>query len=427
MPIVIDDFYDRISKTLFFINTVELGGVETFFLRLAKHTFDNSGNKLNVLAMSRRANNLELLESYKKFCNLYYLDELCHFGVIAKKLPARIVSLLPQSKHLVCERISKFETFHVIDEISLVTAYRLNLFFSKRRPISVGVYHSKLFTWGERTDGRYFYTLPKEIFSEVIPRGNIIFFNNASKRVSEEYFNQSFSDSPVIPIGVIDSGFSESKSGFYKKGKIVSIGRLVEFKTYNENIIRAMADLRHVVELEYFIYGSGPNQKYLEDLVLELELTGKVHFMGNINHSNFKAVLKDCWLFTGSGTALIEAAALGIPCLVGVESSSSTSGFFNSKCGPDYNEYCSDTCTEQYSDCIKLLYSNSHNFWVGLGLEALDGARLFDVKNFIGKFSCCFQSEVNSSFRFNYTNYLFSCFFYLFKKFSSGNTRDRLV
>jgi 1,2-diacylglycerol 3-alpha-glucosyltransferase len=168
----------------------------------------------------------------------------------------------------------------------------------------------------------------------------VVFFNEISRNNYAEFFSKDFSVSSIVPIG-IDLPSSEKNAFNCESFRIVSIGSLVDFKTYNEHIIRSLPSLiKSVPYLHYDIYGTGPQENFLKDLATKLGVEGVVRFHGEIEYSRLPNALDNSALFVGSGTALIEAAAMGVPALIGIESikTSDTYGFISDIDGFSYNE-----------------------------------------------------------------------------------------
>jgi 1,2-diacylglycerol 3-alpha-glucosyltransferase len=347
--------------------------------------------------MSKRSNNEELLNEFNFYCDLLYLHEFCFLGCLfsSKKLSPRVVSLLPLSNKKIIKTLN-IRYIHVIDEITLVTACRFRDILTTPPVISVGVYHSKLFTWGNSFDSRYFYSHPKKIFSSFLPSDNILFFNQASLDIAISYFKKSFPNSPVIPIGVVDNIKPLPDERPFIKGKIVSVGRLVEFKSYNENVIRAIYELKEQCALDYYIYGDGPNEKNLKKLVSKLGLKEKVHFMG-------------------SGTSIVEASALGVPSLVGVESSDKTVGMFGEISGFDYNEL-TEACVHSYSSYILKLYRDNRYLKRSSAL-GIKKSRYFSMRESVRSIANANSENwfANSGKTINFERYFFSVILGLLK------------
>jgi glycosyltransferase involved in cell wall biosynthesis len=120
------------------------------------------------------------------------------------------------------------------------------------------------------------------------------------------------------------SGFlqlrGENRSGdpFYSGVHLFSAGRLLHWKGFHL-ALRAIAQLRDSVRLEYSIFGTGPERKRLERLANELQIADRVHFYDSIPReellekmSGFAAMLHPS-LHDSGGFACLEAMAAGCP------------------------------------------------------------------------------------------------------------------
>ncbi len=79
--------------------------------------------------------------------------------------------------------------------------------------------------------------------------------------------------------------------------KILSVGRLIEFKGF-QHLIEAMAELqRRGVEAELEIIGEGPWRRLLEGKIADLNLDGKVRLLGVQSQDQIKQKLQECQVF----------------------------------------------------------------------------------------------------------------------------------
>jgi len=197
----------------------------------------------------------------------------------------------------------------------------------------------------------------------VIPDENIIFFNEYNRATYSKFFARSYSNSVILPIGIILPKTVGEIRRSYVNGKLVSIGNLVKFKTYNEHVIRVVADLiGDYPELTYDIYGEGDQYEVLQKLAIELGLLSVVSFKGRIPYDQFSTAVTSSMAFIGSGTALVEAAALAVPSVVGIESidEPKTYGFLSDISGFSYNEKIDGVpLVEIKSLIVQLLTSSS--------------------------------------------------------------------
>ena len=122
----------------------------------------------------------------------------------------------------------------------------------------------------------------------------------------------------VIPNPLITNNLPAQFHGQREK-RIVSVGRLVAQKNH-ELLIKAFAAV-HPMYPDYTleIYGDGPLKEKLFQLVDDMNLAGCVILRGNVNdvfkHTINAAVFVMSSNFEGMPNALIEAMALGLPCI----------------------------------------------------------------------------------------------------------------
>jgi glycosyltransferase involved in cell wall biosynthesis len=99
---------------------------------------------------------------------------------------------------------------------------------------------------------------------------------------------------------------------------VFSAGRLLHWKGVHLALC-AIAQIRDSVQLEYSIFGNGPERKRLERLAKELQISDRVHFHNSIPRdellekmSSFDAMLHPS-LHDSGGFACLEAMAAGCP------------------------------------------------------------------------------------------------------------------
>ena len=96
--------------------------------------------------------------------------------------------------------------------------------------------------------------------------------------------------------------------------RIVSVGRLDDYKTYNIymiEIVRRLVD--RGIDVQYEIYGEGPYRAKIEEEIEKHHLEERVLLRGYLAYKDFPKALQTAYCFVGMGTAAIEAAAAGVP------------------------------------------------------------------------------------------------------------------
>ena len=97
---------------------------------------------------------------------------------------------------------------------------------------------------------------------------------------------------------------------------LVTTSRLVH-KNAVDDVIRALPRLPENVS--FLIYGIGPDEEKLRALAMELKVSSRARFMGQIGHAEMPLMLAACDVFIrpsrseGMGNSFVEAMAAGLP------------------------------------------------------------------------------------------------------------------
>jgi 1,2-diacylglycerol 3-alpha-glucosyltransferase len=185
--------------------------------------------------------------------------------------------------------------------------------------------------------------------------------------------------------------------------RIVSIGNLEGFKTYNRHMITVVAELQERVPLiAYDIYGCGPLEGELRQYAADLKVDNRVHFRGYMEYSKFREIIADCDLFVGSGTALVEAAAAGRPALIGIESIEipETYGYLSDAEGFSYNEMRPGAKLIPIAPLVEKLLSDSEH-WANVANACEYKAHEFSIQRTIEGFDKLFHAAKHQPVRLN--------------------------
>ncbi len=244
--------------------------------------------------------------------------------------------------------------------------------------VTAGVYHQNEFMF--HAPPFYFAREAIRQFA-ALPPANVVFFNEGTRDNYERFFGSNYTAATIIPIGV-ELPTQAGISPLSLPQRVVSVGNLVNFKTYNRHVIELLPQLtaQHP-DITYEIYGDGPEESNLRKLAGDLAVEKHVVFRGAIPYSDFPKAIHGAALFVGSGTALIEAAAAGIPALVGIESikTPETYGFLSDVDGLTYNEYLADRPKQSMQSLVeKVLVDAEYHRRVSLACQRK--AREFSVE-----------------------------------------------
>lgn len=318
---------------IFVANVLAVNGGTTFLIRMCRE-LASRGVPSAVLVLRRQFDKV-LLAELERYSTILWLDDFslergiffrAHLGIFApiawKRLNVALSGFPGQ--------------IHAMGVFGLLFALRLAAHHTSAR-VTVGIYHQNEFIFS--TPPFYFASESKRLFSG-LPDANIVFFNESIRNNYSAYFKVSYAASTLVPIGV-DLSRDQSTDQRSTPRRIVSVGNLEKFKAYNAHMIGVVARLvDKYPSISYDIYGTGPEESALRALASRLGVDRHVHFRGGVPYADLLKTIESAELFVGSGTALIEAAAAGIPSMVGIESVSKpeTYGFLSDVKGLSYNE-----------------------------------------------------------------------------------------
>ena len=327
---------------IFILGSLSMGGIETFIVRMAKERF-KQGEVTKILLLSTgNKSNKALVDTAKKYAEVVFLDEIVKYKII-KYIPFHLLLLVPLLYKRISILFGSVKHVHVSSSfcglfyLRIASALKLNI------PLTIGVYHSKEFIWRKRNGWvPYYERINRRLFSRVLKDGRVSFFNDRLPNFYEE-FGYDCSRAAIFPLGVYDSesnyDFSEDTDD--SKLKLISIGRLVSFKKYNMWMIDVVNELKEKsIDVVYDIYGDGPILEEIRTKVNKLGLAKNISLKGNLDYSKLGETVSRYDIFVGSGTAIVEASACGIPSIVGIESCAEplSYGFCSEIPGFSYNE-----------------------------------------------------------------------------------------
>lgn len=330
---------------LIIYNTLQLGGIETFYVRMAKERHRLGLKTKMLLTQPKYFNNKELLEDVQKYADVYFLED---YSMIPRWIfyfiPHHFLLITPIKIKKIAEIFDGINSVHVSSSIYGFFYYRLAKSLKISLPLTMGVYHSREFSW--ELSGRlpFYEKNNRKLFFNERDIGNRIVFN---EKLAEYLFPLNYSSVACFPLGVIDevdcSVFQENGEIKNKDKNIIigSVGRLVRFKSYNLWILEIVKKLNsNGFSVKCIIYGDGPLRQEMENSIKLLNMGKFVSMPGSLPYSKFKEKVKEFDIFIGSGTAIVEAASLGVPSIIGIEQIKEplTYGFLSEIPGFSYNE-----------------------------------------------------------------------------------------
>lgn len=284
------------KKTIFLVyGPLRTGGIETLILRIANF-LASLGNRMILLCTP--GGSLEHLID-KRVEIIYYKET---------------TDLIPKIKATQKKENRDF-TAKVIsfDPISAARGLRiegeLKKFYKHVSHIS-GIFHPRAyFMTGERRDRIFI----NKLIARAIGAEQLFFMNEECRNTHAARWGIDLSKSKILAIPINDTTH-KWKSSNSTAVRIISIGRLVDFKAYNlgaPEIIRACLDSS--IDVTWDIFGSGPLHQEVEKSITLHGVQNKIRLMGEIDYSKLSDKVSEYDLFVGMGTAALEAAMSGVP------------------------------------------------------------------------------------------------------------------
>lgn len=366
---------------IFIANVLVMNGGTTFLIRTCRE-MASRGTRSAVLLL-RPEFDVQLRTELERYAEVLCLDD---FLIERGRLFRAHLGVFGYVRWSVLDKVlSAFgEHIHVMSVFGLVFALRL----AGRLPgktITAGVYHQNEFLF--KAPPFFFAREAIRLFS-VMPAENLVFFNEVTRQNYERFFQANYSASIVVPIGIDLPHIAPFSCSIEKSKRIVSVGNLVKFKTYNAHMIRLTSQLATThPDIHYNIYGTGPEESVLRALAVEHKVEERVHFMGAVPYADFRQTIKGAALFVGSGTAVIEAAAVGVPAMIGIESieTPDTYGFLSDIKGLSYNENVPSISKYPMRMLVERLFADSA-FHAAVSEACHRKAREFSVENTVDGF-----------------------------------------
>jgi 1,2-diacylglycerol 3-alpha-glucosyltransferase len=382
------------QTVLFIYRGLQVGGIETFYCRLAENYDKTKFNFRFLFLCERHHCDVELLARLERSARVNFYSEYVGSALkrFACKLPVPLKILIKPTSAASQTLAEEVDLVHATEGLGILLAQQIFKSSNKRVKINLGFYHQKEFSWGKGTALPYFEKINRAALRALDSR-SLAFFNEGVAVTVCQETGRDVSQVNVFPLGV-DVARPQQKQDFSegKRIKIVSIGRLTNFKTYNLWMIDVVARLASKgYEVSYDVYGRGDIEAEVADKV---RASGApVCLKGTLKYSEFSRVVSEYDLFVGSGTAIIEASALGVPAIIGIESipRPETYGYFSNISGFTYNELGLDLPLLDVGNLIEGFASLSEGQKLQLGQRHVAKAELFSMEHCVANFSHLFE------------------------------------
>lgn len=339
---------------IFIANTLALNGGSTFLLRTCREL--NRRKICPVILVLFGHDSSDVANELAKIARIVLLRDLVR-RLFSRFCIKQFGVFLPfDLRQLKLSLGTDITSIHVMGIFGLIVAKRISVLLGGV-PITVGVYHQNEFLFASRPS--YLVRWVSGELSKLSSR-NMIFFNEGNRQCYANKFNHAFVSSPVLPIGIeLPTSSPCEWERIHVQFLLISVGNLVGFKTYNRHVINCLPALRMTYhDVCYEIYGDGEELQSLQLLAKDIGVCDLVKFCGRLNYKDFNRVVARAHVFVGSGTSILEAAAMGVPAIVGIESIMEpvTYGFISDVAGFSYNEAGLEMPLVSISKCINKVF-----------------------------------------------------------------------
>jgi glycosyltransferase involved in cell wall biosynthesis len=356
---------------------LNIGGVETLLARLIP-LLQREGVEITLVILQKKINQ-ELFEALTPYCSVKFVGEA-----------------LPFSR----SSLQKFfgggfdVAIYTISQAVLIGSWLLSRAgYSDTRAVLLAC-QTEIFC-AEIEGWRYHRRMVQMMIKDNIPSSSIIFGNTASRDFHANKLQINLDASPIIRLFVDIEKYKNKDRKNLERSKIVSIGRITGYKTYNFTILSVIKRLLDSgLNIEWHVYGDGDQFDKFVKAITTNKLEGFVFAHGALNYSKVQHVLDDAFLFIGSGTSLIEAAACGVPALTTIEYSREalTYGYISQIEGFNMIEPGLDKPTYHIEERIKHLISLTHEEYSILQAENFSKAVQYSGKSVIKEYIKVFES-----------------------------------
>jgi glycosyltransferase involved in cell wall biosynthesis len=219
-----------------------------------------------------------------------------------------------------------------------------------------------------------------------IPAESMLFFNEKSGYMALDLYGEKHNDNDVFPIGIKFGDNVIDPKINHQSRKIISVGRITSFKTYNFKMVEIFDKILKIDPLfEYHIYGDGAQFSELEQFIKTKNMKNSIFLHSSLPYHDFEKVIKDAFIFVGSGTALLEAAAMGVPAVIGIESDTEglTYGLLSKLPGYSYHEKALSFPLEDFVSCIKDIAALDASGYADISEKSKVRASDFSIEEFV--------------------------------------------
>lgn len=339
---------------LFICTLGNVGGIETLMLRLAQNL------KVNVLILPYgRDFASELREKFEqtnaKIINgVDSLGKTLLFGVNNKII------------RKICEAVDNkpIDLIYTFNSPEMILGLFLKSNYFKNSKVMQGIYHPNEYSWIPKINN-FQSVIYKKIYNSC-SLSNFIFMNEECVNSHLALRDEKFEHYNIVPLPVELSRFYNVKRK-PKIYKVLSVGRITNFKTYNFTMIPIVKYLLDQnIPIQYHIYGHGNESKKLINEINANNMQNHIFFHGKVDYGDeYLKELSEAYVFVGMGTAIIEACAAGVPSILATAGCRKglTLGWFHLIDGFNVGEPRNSENELEIRDLLFNLFTGNYNYY----------------------------------------------------------------
>ena len=380
---------------MFVVGSLTIGGIETYITRLSfllKKEYNlyilNLSSKVDLALENQLLQNVVII-NFKEI-SIFKQFSKCNLSAINHSLSIDFKKLN--------KLVNSIDIIHCVDSETNIVGVEISKYYDSK--LTTSSYHPMEYVWDNNF---YFRKIQKNIIKNIYT-SNIYYMNEAVKEATLNSLMITDKTNNIIPLGVNIDKYYQCKPDF-KSNKIISVGRLTHFKTYNELMIKNIDRInkQYNKNFEYHIYGDGVLKDRLR--ALAKKQTSKIVFHGTVNYDRLPEIFSDAFVFIGVGTSIIESSAAGLPTVIGTGDFKKelVYGLFCEYDNYLVGEECSDCTLSSLVDIFGDLCKMSKEDYYSLSNKHKSRAAGFNIKNIIKILISFFENSSNDDMSIKYS------------------------
>jgi hypothetical protein len=201
------------------------------------------------------------------------------------------------------------------DSGSAAAASILERYFFLKRIMHVhisGVFHPRAYFMDAEPKSR---KTINWLIGNSFPESLLIFMNQETLVSHSAFFKRRLRSSLIAHLPLSEPEVQKFTQDIDKL-RILTVGRLVDFKAYNLGVVHNAKALRSAgIDFRWEIFGDGPLRQVMEAQIFAEGLQERVFLRGTIKYDSLPWKMVESDLFVGHGTSALEAAQHGLPAI----------------------------------------------------------------------------------------------------------------